>query len=433
MNWLYRIKKTVEYLPPSIGIKLNGIPFKYRLGKEYKIVSSTIDQLIMLPIEDKLEYINSSFNNIKNHFIHNSSFYKSIIGNNEIINNNNLPILKKEHFKRFSIEERTVFKYASRKYNTGGTSGNPLQFYADKNFYAREWAHMHYMWRKIGYNHFDTKITIRGKNIKGIYRYNFNQNEFLINAYHNWQIEDLNMLLDVLKKYNVKFIHGYPSAIFSFLKKIEIISPRLLQFLQRNIKGLMLGSEYPLPKYRSYIENLLTTNTISWYGHTEGVILAGELYEKYEYIPFLSYGYGEAISIDNYYHLVGTSFANKATPFIRYDTEDLIFPTFSAYGILEKFKIKEGRIGEFIKDKNGNLISVTALIFGHHHALFDVADFIQIQQVTEGELIIYFSAREEILNPQRLFDSENVDINFKFQQYEEPIRTALGKAPLLIK
>src|SRR5690606_1062945 len=106
---------------------------------------------------------------------------------------------------------------------------------------------------------------------------------------------------------------------------------------------------------------------------------------------------------------------------------------FSDSGRLEKFLIKEGRIGEFVKDKNGNLISLTALIFGRHHPLFDQVDFIQVKQVQDGELIIYFSANREIENPSIFFNINHIYMDFKFEQYKEPYRTSLGKTPLLIK
>jgi phenylacetate-CoA ligase len=324
-------------------------------------------------------------------------------------------------------------EYGFKLYNTGGTSGTPLSFYVGKNYYSREWAHMHYMWKKIGYNPTSTKITLRGKSLGETYLYNFNQNEFLINSYHSFNSKDYLALLKVFKKYNTEFMHGYPSSIYSFLKEISVQAPYLLDYLKKNIKGIMFGSEFPSPHYRNYIENLLTKNTISWYGHTEGVVLAGEMFQKYEYVPFLSYGYTETIKKDGYNHLVGTCFDNYATPFIRYDTEDLINPNLNKNGLLESFEIKEGRVGEFVVDKNNKMISLTGLIFGRHHKLFDMVDFIQVKQKNPGEIVVYYSNSSIIENPNALFDSSNLNLDLIFQQIKEPYKTPLGKIPLLIK
>ena len=441
MNIKNKLKNLAENIPPRIGVPLNLVSFKMRLGNDYENYSKLTDNLINANDETKEKYVIRNFNNIFNHFKLNSRFYNQLLLTANIsfkeikflIEISDFPILTKALLRDISIGDRTILKYGFKQFNTGGTSGFPLSFYVEKNFYSREWAHMHYMWKKIGYNPTQTKITIRGKSLNNTYLYNFNQNEFLINSYHPFSTKDYLDLLKVFKKYNTEFIHGYPSAIYNFLKEVSIQAPFLLDFLKKNIKGIMLGSEFPSPHYRNYIENLLTKNTISWYGHTEGVILAGELFQKYEYVPFLSYGYAEAIKKDGYYHLVGTCFSNYAAPFIRYDTEDLITPNFNKNGVLESFKIKEGRIGEFVIDKNNKNISLTALIFGRHHKLFDKVDFIQVKQKVLGEVIIFYSNSSHIENPSELFDSSNLNFDLSFQQVNEPFKSALGKIPLLIK
>lgn len=434
------LKSYAEILPAGFGVFLNRLPFEVRLGKDYEYYSQLIETCLALNESSKSDYIlKGTLNIVKHHCIHTkfysnfSTEYNNPVSDINFIDIKLISLLTKDILKEILIDERSNSEFSLIKYNTGGTTGNPLSFYVDKKYYAREWAHMHYMWKKIGYHPSNTKITIRGKNIDTLYKYNFNQNEFLINSYTSFGEGEYCKLLKVFRRYNTQFIHGYPSAIYNFLKNIEQDAPLLLDFLKKNIKGIMFGSEYPSPHYRDYIENVLTDNTISWYGHTEGVILAGELYNKYEYVPFLSYGYAEAVKIDGFYHLVGTSFDNLAAPFIRYDTEDLIEPFFSETGILEKFKIKEGRIGEFIKDKNGNNISLTAFIFGRHHKLFDYINFIQVKQVNDGEAIIYYSANKDLIDPYLLFDSTQVNLVISFEQIQEPFKTPLGKIPLLIK
>lgn len=434
-------RQLAELIPPSAGVLLNYIPFRIRLGYNYQKFYRRADNLMKADQELKAEFIIYNLNSIYRHFRNNSPFYNHFLQRSgcdleEIRNLDDvarLPLITKSILREMPVESRTILKYGLKQVNTGGTSGSPLSFFLEDNFYSREWSHMHYMWRKIGYNPTMTKITIRGKNIIDIFKYRFNQNEFLINSYYSFKTEDYRKLLNVFRKYNTQFIHGYPSAIYYFLKEIAVSAPFLLEFLQKNIKGVMFGSEYPSPHFRDYIENLLTENTISWYGHTEGVVLAGELYEKFEYVPFHSYGYTEAVKSDNQYHLVGSSYDNLAAPFIRYDTEDLITPKFNEYGLLESFKITEGRLGDFVKDKNNKKISLTALIFGRHHKLFEMVNFIQVKQIVPGQIIVYYSNTKLIENPADLFDSTNLNLDVFFQQVKEPFKTSYGKIPLLIK
>lgn len=436
-----RLKSIAENVPPGAGVLLKYLPFRIRLGNDYKKYLHLVDTLIRAGYETRMQFILENFNKVFNHFKANNRFYEKQLQTadlkideiTDIDKISDIPVLTKSLLKEIPIIERTNMEYGFKQYNTGGTTGIPLSFYVGKNYYSREWAHMHYMWKKIGYNPTSTKITLRGKSLGKTYLYNFNQNEFLINSYHSFNSTDYLALFKVFKKYNTEFIHGYPSSIYNFLKEISVQAPYLLDYLKKNIKGIMFGSEFPSPHYRNYIENLLTKNTISWYGHTEGVILAGEMFQKYEYVPFLSYGYTETIKKNGYYHLVGTCFDNYATPFIRYDTEDLINPNINKNGLLESFEIKEGRIGEFVVDKKNKNISLTALIFGRHHKLFDMVDFIQVKQNIPGEIVVYYSNSSIIENPNVLFDSSNLNIDLIFKQIKEPYKTPLGKIPLLIK
>ena len=79
------------------------------------------------------------------------------------------------------------------------------------------------------------------------------------------------------------------------------------------------------------------------------------------YRPFATYGLAEVVDG----HLIGTSFHNFDMPLIRYDTGDLVEATkVSEGGLVEELAIKEGRSGDFIEDKHGKKIPLTALISG---------------------------------------------------------------------
>ena len=213
-------------------------------------------------------------------------------------------------------------------------------------------------------------------------------------------------------------------------------NPKILEFLRLNLKAVLLGSEYPAPMYRDLIEEQLGVQTISWYGHSEMAILAYET-EKFVYAPFQTYGYCEAVTDGKgNYRLVGTSYDNCVSPIIRYDTGDLIIPVFDE-GLLVSFRIASGRIGEFIEDAYGSRISLTALIFGRHHKIFDKARFVQIRQEKPGmATLIMVLPKNHGLEDNDIsagFDLSNVAIDFSFETRKEPIRSPSGKVPLLVQ
>ena len=82
-----------------------------------------------------------------------------------------------------------------------------------------------------------------------------------------------------------------------------------------------------------------------------------------------TYGFTESIASSTSEQLVGTNYYNFASPFIRYNTEDGIQVEKQTEGILESFKIVDGRVGEYVLDQNNKKISLTGLIYGRHHRL----------------------------------------------------------------
>ncbi|WP_133126224.1 CoF synthetase [Vibrio breoganii] len=342
-----------------------------------------------------------------------------------------VPIVTKSDLKLFEINNRSHIERRVFKVNTGGTSGEPLSFYLDKHAFAREWAYMHYIWSTIGYSYLDLKLTFRGKNNKGKpLRYNVIHNEYIVDAYVSLQ-----SIVDSVRKLahrkDIKYLHGFPSSIYEFckyLKRNEIDASRLFN---GKLKGVLLGSEYPNPIYRRLIEEVLSVETISWYGHSEMAILAYERKEKFAYSPLQTYGFTESVKIDSVQSsLVGTSYYNLNSPFIRYDTGDLVKEEKYSNGILDSFEISAGRVGDVIYDRKSNPISLTALIFGRHHRAFDTVDHVQIRQSVYGEAVLCITSSKPV--SLDLFDLDNVDIEFSLEKLEKPFKTKAGKVPLLI-
>ena len=140
------------------------------------------------------------------------------------------------------------------------------------------------------------------------------------------------------------------------------------------------------------------------------------------------------INIDGKDELIGTSYYNQASPLIRYNTNDEVTDIVRDDGILQSFKMKGGRSGEFVIDREGKKINLTGLIFGRHHELFNEAKYIQVKQIEKGIIEIhYVSDGLSVDKAATLFDSNNVNMDISFVQRDEPVRTVSGKVGLLIK
>ncbi|QPI75399.1 phenylacetate--CoA ligase family protein [Sphingobium sp. Cam5-1] len=344
-----------------------------------------------------------------------------------------LPLVTKQALQKVPIEYRSAKLPKKSLENTGGSSGQPLSFYIEPDSIPHEWAHMHSIWRQVGYRSSDLKIVFAGRSsIRNVLDYDSVRHHYAADIYAGWAAvaDKILALPSVLLP---RFLHGYPSAIFDFVHWLDAHGHPLLPVLRGRIRGLMLGSEYPVPEARARTERLLGCASVSWYGHTERSILAREIDEKSVYHPFPSYGFVEAIGSDIGHRLIGTSYYNRASPFIRYDTGDLVEAE-SVDGIVESFRVVKGRSGDFIIDKDGNKVFLTGLIFGRHHKIFDHSRFIQVRQISPGSASILIVPRGQGVEDWRsLFDGSNLKIDLDFCELPEPVRTTSGKVPLLIK
>lgn len=350
-----------------------------------------------------------------------------------------LPIVSKEDLREAELIDRSRFVLGRYAANTGGTSGSPLGFYITPKLIPNEWAHMHRIWEKLGYRTTDLKLVIAGRNI-GLNPliYDGLRHSLLVNMYAPMS-EVCEGLREWIEKVPINYLHGYPSAIAEFGRQLAELAPDVIDALRLDLKGAFLGSEYPAPSYRQVIEEVFQTRSVSWYGHTERCVLAWEQEEAFVYYPFQTYGFAEAVwdeGLDSW-KLVGTSYGNQACPFIRYDTGDLIEPIEVEDGLLRSFRIKEGRIGDFVIDRGGQKIPLTSLIFGRHHKVFEFATHVQVKQEHPGELTVfvalggnYGNSRFEQVTDN--LDLDNLNLDIEVICIENPVRTPAGKVPLKV-
>lgn len=348
-----------------------------------------------------------------------------------------IPVIDKKTLCQVPLERRTSTVLPRYCVNTGGSSGVSLGFYVDRHLGPKERAYMHYMWHSVlGFKPSMTRLRLTGRsNIQAGIDYSYFQNII------NWDIySDFSKVAAAFKSAAqhlppVYFLHGYPSALYEFALYCET-DAELYSLLKRNLQGILFCSEFPFDRWRDKIEAVFGVKTLSWYGHTEACILAYEKREKKHYVPLQSYGLAEILPVDgNECHLVGTDYFNFASPLIRYDTEDLADQCEFESELLTSFQIKNGRAGQFIHDRNNKKIALTGLIFGRHHKLFDYCSNIQIAEVKPGEAVVLYvlkNSMQSLKNPEALFNTENVDIQFEFREIPAPIRTKRGKVHLLV-
>lgn len=410
------------------------------LSHDYISESILVDRFDKWSIAQKQQYVfdlikfnvEYSYNNIPFYRDYYSRFKYSPDELKSFTDIKKIPVINKKMLLEYPIEKRSLKVKGAIKCNTGGSSGQTLSFYKALNrMKSHETVHMHRIWAKLGYQISDLKLVLNGQNrVAENVDFCFKTNSLRLDVYKEFR-ESSVKLKKIARKVPIRYLHGYPSTLYELALYCEEQDQELRDALRKTLKGAFLGSEYPHPHFRELIESVFNIETVNWYGHTEGLVLAGERDMKFRYFPFPTYGYAE---IGDAGHLIASSFYDLASPFIRYDTEDIISEPDEKNGFLLSFRITEGRSGEFIIDKNGKSLSLTALVFGRHHRLFDYCSHIQICQIQNGKAEVLYVPKVSGTNfdPQPLFDTSNCEVEFTFRELSSPIKTKSGKLNLLV-
>lgn len=439
------LKNNLATIPYPLGSLLAHLPYGIRpgIGSVYRQRSKEIRQVEKMNIEEKEAFVLMRMKYIVEFAYKKIPFYKKHYDENDFhpdqlktfTDIHRIPVINKRILQQVSLEERSCHSPNAYQVNTGGSSGKPLSFYVSPDSMGHEWAHMHEIWRSIGFDISDLKVSFGGRSDnKHFLEYDAVRHSFNQNIYQSAE-DNKDEIINVFRNRPIKYLHGYPSAIYEFAVFCRQPEHKeLLSIVKKNLVGAFFGSEYPTPAWRSLIEQTFDIETVSWYGHTERAVLAYEKSEPFTYEPFLSYGYAETIEVDGKQQLTATAYHNLTSPLIRYNTEDVVEPIRWEGGVLTAFKITDGRIGEYITDANGKRIPLTGLIFGRHHQLFNYCSHIQVMQKKKGLATILYTPiqMDEGFVAENLFDTTDVEVKFTFQPLKSPIKTVSGKVKLLV-
>jgi phenylacetate-CoA ligase len=333
--------------------------------------------------------------------------------------------------------------------NTGASSGTPFRFYKSNSMYPIELAYMHAQWRRVGYQPYARKLTLRGRQFgqsqQDKWLYNPIYNELVISSYHLNE-KTLALSLKEVERFRPQYIHGYPSAIVAFLDVIR----RAGLTPPKGIKAVLCGSEPLYPYQRQLIQNMLGARAYTWYGQSECVLLAGECETEEEYHSFPLYGILELIDSDGRVitkpdvegEIVGTGLNNYAMPFIRYRTGDrgVISPGGCRCGRnYPRLKKVVGRIQHYIHTATRTRVPITAFIFGQHFNAFTNIHAMQLVQDEPGHIKVRickgqsYSEVDEREMRDKMSASVDHALKITFEYVAELPRNNAGKVDFVIQ
>jgi phenylacetate-CoA ligase len=314
-----------------------------------------------------------------------------------------LPLLQKEDLRN-NLEDlvpRAIDKSSLRYVTTSGSTGKSLGVYWDKDItLLHERAFEYRQWKWAGYRFGDRTMTLRGSSFPKLdksgkqpwYEYNPAHNELKLSVYEMTE-ENLFKYIDLIKKFQPKFIYTAPTSI-------EIMA----RFMVRNaitltmVKAIFCESETLYPVQRKLIESRFGCKIYSGYGMTERAADAVECEQHQGYHVNMEYGIFELIDQDNKViegsglsgRVVGTGLDTFYMPLIRYVTDDVAeySPTTCSCGrgspLVQDFK---GRLREVIFSKSGYAVAFSAVYAIIHGPTLSKVRELKFVQERKGELI----------------------------------------------
>lgn len=462
-DWLRPLIESYRSMPPVprqiIGWSYRHLPPNWRYGPAYgKTIDSlkytenlSFEKLQELQLKQVQELVQHAYNYVP---YYRRLFEQVDLKPTEISSLSDLrkvPYLTKDLVRKFGKDLlASDFPISRRLYmNTGGSTGIPLELFYEKGVSrAREWAFMHTMWRRVGWKDGDSSVMLRGLSVPHglLWQYEPIRNRLIMSAYQLGET-NLHTYVQKIREFSPKFIEAYPSNLTILARYMQ--KNNLPPF--RSVKAILAGSENLFPLQRELFETVFDCRVFSWYGHGEIVALGGECEMSHDLHMFPEYGTFELITetgkpvtaMGEMGEIVATGFNNNVMPLIRYRTGDIgvlaTGPCKCGRNYLRLLRI-EGRKQELVITSDGNVVTLTGLIFGQHFHAFSHIKRIQLIQSKVGEILfriipdIDFSrSDDETEIREKIFAAVGNRLVIHFDYVDEIARTPSGKQLFLIQ
>ena len=300
----------------------------YRKGARYRSRFSQAAALLDAPRETIVAFQKERLETLLRHAYQTTPYYRELL-KTESPDISEIPPLEKQDVRdqlerlcseAFSQEQRI-------KNATGGSTGTPLTFYQDRNYWNQRNLSVYYFDRWAGWNFGEPQLIIWGApaDLKGDEHWkhrlnNFWRNQYWLNGFH---LTDAAMQTTFRKmnRCHPQTILAYPSSLYQFAT-----------FLSKNglnpkwkSKGIISSAEMLHSHYRDLAETVFSTKVYNRYGGREVGLIAMECPEGRMHINSHDL-YLEIDSLDPYTQpgeILVTQLNNYAMPFIRYRIGDI--------------------------------------------------------------------------------------------------------------
>lgn len=309
------------------------------------------------------------------------------------------PILRKETIQNDfqSFLARGYQKYYPITRSTGGTTGVPFKYYNDIASWGLNWATKIRTFNWGGYKLGQDRIAIlkggslsrKGKFSLGTRFWRYMQLNYTIDIMQMSEADIVRYLADIRKR-NIRFIRGYPSALLTLARSLNQQSECI------PMKGIFTTAEMLYDDHREEIQKAFGCEVTDAYGCGEGMAGASQCEVHAAYHVNIETSILEILAKDGMCsqpgeegEIVVTSLNDFAMPFIRYAPGDLAVAkagTCSCGRQLPLIEKINGRASDLIKLPNGRILNGLSIPF---EALTESLQQFQLVQEEDDRLVLY--------------------------------------------
>lgn len=353
------------------------------------------------------EYHREHLHKLLEHSYNHVPFYKNLMDSVKVHPNDiysvkdldRLPIVRKQdlidYFEDFKADDMSNFRMIH--HHTGGTTGKPCAYYMDRYSWALNWAIKMRTFEWAGYHYGDDCLGVLagGSLIPGansgwkhrLWRY--------VNNYYSMPIthltdDILESYYNQIKKRNIQFLRGYPSAIAIFAEYICAHKEPL------HLKAVFTTAEMLLPHQRQLIEKAFLCKPYDTYGCGDGMGYATEceqhnelhIYEECSIIQIVDKN-GCEVKDGEEGEIVMTSLFNYGFPFIRYAPGDMAVKSEKKCPCgrhTKMIRVLKGRTSDNFKLINGNTLNALSLPF--EELIDEVKQFQIVQEALDSVVLL---------------------------------------------
>lgn len=330
-------------------------------------------------------------------------------------------------------EQPDAFVHAgvpSRGYHlatTGGTSGRPVSLRLSNASWGAEWAFVFDYLERFGVGDTHRRLSLRGVR--------FASNETAIESnptYRELRVSPFHLsaryrseVVDAVTRFSPQYIHGYPTAVSSFLALLGADAAEIL----KDVRCVLCVSEDLSAEVDERIRTVLGVPPASFYGLSERIAFMPYDPETRVWRPSHMYGVTEILED----RIVGTGFINDAMTIVRYDTGDRVELDAAGNIVSVGGRWKHATL----VSRSGGRVSMTALNL-HTPDFASIGEF-QIIQFQPGEAELRYlhhagvGAGEAAARIAAAFTAKcSGEIAFKAVPNNEFVLTKVGKRPLVV-